>query len=154
MKDYDIFDGNAYNLLTALVRAERIVNRYAEKSVDRPVKMPHDQQYVCDLLTILKSGTRADFIRFLIREPSSVAQILGRMEKNGYIRKETLPGTRKLVFTLTDPELSDINKTDQICQDMFSGLSQSEQDDLKRLLDKLFTTAKDRLEAEHYSSPF
>ncbi|WP_228384720.1 MarR family winged helix-turn-helix transcriptional regulator [Dehalococcoides mccartyi] len=155
MKDYDIFDSDSYNLLTALVRTERIANRYAEKSTIRSPQIPHDQQYICDILGIFKTSTRSDFVRFLIREPSSVAQILGRMEEKGYIRKETLPGTRKLVFSLIEPEkLFNIGETDRVCNNIFSGLTQSEQDQLKNLLDKLFISVKDRLETEHYSSPF
>ncbi|AOV99954.1 hypothetical protein DCWBC2_1345 [Dehalococcoides mccartyi] len=77
------------------------------------------------------------------------------MEEKGYIRKETLPGTRKLVFSLIEPEkLFNIGETDRVCNNIFSGLTQSEQDQLKNLLDKLFISVKDRLETEHYSSPF
>ncbi|PKH47859.1 MarR family transcriptional regulator [Dehalococcoides mccartyi] len=155
MKHHDIFESQYYNLMAALVLTQRIVEKYAEKSSDRISKMTPDQQYVCDVLATLGSGAIADFTRLLIREPSSVAQILGRLEEKNIIHRETLPGTRKLIYTLTDPENTDgLQDNDRICRKIFSGLTDEEQKEFKRMLDKLFDSVREKLDTDHYSSPF
>lgn len=157
MKSYDIFESPYYNLLGALIRAERAVNRHAEKSGEKSGKsITSDQQYICDILKVIKSGTIADFTRLLIREPSSVSQMLKRMESKGFIKSMTLPDTKKLVYELNEPENISIGLVDinDICKNVFSGLTENEQVELRRLLDKLFDSTVDKLKEDHNTSPF
>lgn len=154
MDSHDIFKSPSYNLVASLIRAQRVVDKYAEKSANKlGDQMPLEQRYIYDVLKVFEACTISDLTRLLIREPSSVLQILKRMEKKGTIYSTKLPGTRKLSYKITKTEDEILTEGLESSRgNVFSGLTENEQNDLKRLLDKLFNSVMERLAKEH--SPF
>ncbi|XUX00149.1 MAG: MarR family transcriptional regulator [Dehalogenimonas sp.] len=157
MEGYDIFNNDMLNLLGAFIRTERMGEKFGEKQMRLfDLERTKDQRYVCEILKVIKKGNISDFTRFLAREPSGTSQILNRMEEKGMVRRLTQQGSNKLTYELTESCDKDIEpqKMFDLSENLFSCLTIDEKTEFKRLLDKLFICTIEKLEREHYRSPF
>lgn len=105
------------------------------------------------ILALGDDATPAEIARWLFRKPSTVSDLLGRMEKEGLIRRVGYgPGRSNLVkVQLTDKGLEAHNSTAKLetIHRILAVLSPEERDRLRTSLEKLWYRSLDELGRTH-----
>ncbi|MBO0440106.1 MarR family winged helix-turn-helix transcriptional regulator [Candidatus Enterococcus ikei] len=111
-----------------------------------PFGNPHrGQGRVLNLLKLKPETTQKELSYLLDMRPQSLGELLGKLEKNGYISREPLESDRRvMVIRLTEAGMAAADNSKQEEETIFDVLSESEQESFKIILSKLLET----LEAE------
>ena len=119
---------------------------WAAKQKDYDTYDTNNERY-CVISAIQNIGgtaTPSEISRFLLRKINSVSEMLNRMEKEGIIIKNKIPGRKKVTVKLTDKGLELFHRSfySETDKRIFSVLSKKER---KQLLSYLFTIRKQAL---------
>lgn len=127
-------------LMEQFLRLQVMMQRYFMKRRKEhgPFGNPHrGQGRVLNLLKLKPETTQKELSYLLDMRPQSLGELLGKLEKNGYISREPLESDRRvMVIRLTEAGLAaaDNNKQEET---IFDVLSQPEQESFKQIMDKL-----------------
>ncbi|ALS00297.1 hypothetical protein ATZ33_02560 [Enterococcus silesiacus] len=111
-----------------------------------PFGNPHrGQGRVLNLLKLKPETTQKELSYLLDMRPQSLGELLGKLEKNGYISREPLESDRRvMVIRLTEAGMAAADNSKQEEATIFDALSESEQESFKIIMGKLL----EALEAE------
>lgn len=111
-----------------------------------PFGNPHrGQGRVLNLLKLKPETTQKELSYLLDMRPQSLGELLGKLEKNGYISREPLESDRRvMVIRLTEAGRAAAENSNKEDETIFDVLSESEQEAFKTIMDKLL----EALEAE------
>ncbi|WP_206911510.1 hypothetical protein IGL98_002151 [Enterococcus sp. DIV0840] len=111
-----------------------------------PFGNPHrGQGRVLNLLKLKPETTQKELSYLLDMRPQSLGELLGKLEKNGYISREPLESDRRvMVIRLTEAGMAAADNSKQEEETIFDVLSESEQESFKIIMSKLL----EALEAE------
>lgn len=111
-----------------------------------PFGNPHrGQGRVLNLLKLKPETTQKELSYLLDMRPQSLGELLGKLEKNGYINREPLESDRRvMVIRLTEAGMKAADSSEPEEETIFDVLSESEQESFKSIMGKLL----DALESE------
>lgn len=115
-----------------------------------PFGNPHrGQGRVLNLLKLQPETTQKELSYLLDMRPQSLGELLGKLEKNGYISREPLESDRRvMVIRLTESGMAAADDSKQEEETIFDVLSESEQKSFKIIMSKLLEALESEIPEE------
>lgn len=138
------------NLMHRLHRVDKR-NESVEKA--EKVSIHRGQGRVLALLNSKGDLSIAQLVEELDIRPSSAGELVSKLEQNGFVTRGASEDDKRLaIISITDKGKEILDQTGannaEYFEDMFSGLTEKEQEELSALLDKLVTSLKAKGEAK------
>lgn len=135
-------------LMEQFLRLQAMMQRYFMKRRKEhgPFGNPHrGQGRVLNLLKLKPETTQKELSYLLDMRPQSLGELLGKLEKNGYISREPLESDRRvMVIRLTEAGMAAADNNKQEEETIFDVLSESEQELFKLIMDKLLDALEEQ----------
>ncbi|EOI01823.1 hypothetical protein UAY_01231 [Enterococcus moraviensis ATCC BAA-383] len=139
-------------LMEQFLRLQGMMQRYFMKRRKEhgPFGNPHrGQGRVLNLLKLKPETTQKELSYLLDMRPQSLGELLGKLEKNGYINREPLESDRRvMVIRLTKAGMAAADNSKQEEETIFDCLSESEQESFKTIMDKLLEALEKEIPEE------
>jgi DNA-binding MarR family transcriptional regulator len=122
-----------------------------------PFGNPHrGQGRVLNLLKLKPETTQKELSYLLDMRPQSLGELLGKLEKKGYISREPLESDRRvMVIRLTEAGRAAADTSQEDEETIFNVLSEEEQTFLKEVMNKLLQALEEELpEDDHFHKDF
>ncbi|MBE9914793.1 MarR family transcriptional regulator [Paenibacillus donghaensis] len=133
-----------YEQVKRINEAEYTINRLVFKHYKQYLNsgITTQQAVLLDIVYLLKRITVGEMAIEMNISSSAVSQLIAKLEKNQYIKREVNPQNRREVFiTLDDKGMEYFKKQDyveqQVADKIYSKLSSIEIDELERIVKKL-----------------
>lgn len=133
-----------YEQVKRINEAEYTINRLIYKNYKQYLNsgITTQQAVVLDIVYIAKRITVGEIAIEMNISSSAVSQLIAKLEKNKYIKREiNLQNRREVFITLAENGLEYFSKQDyverQIADKIYSKLSSNELDELERIVEKL-----------------
>ncbi len=145
----DILLNEKFNLWILINQTRDIMNAAREKEVEKHGLSAEEQRLMLFVQIMEKTGgekvTGSDIARWLFRKPSSISELLTRMEKRGLVQRVPDPDNKKsIIIKLTEKgaQLSDkAHSEGELISYLMSSLSEDERHQLWIIIGKLRTLA-------------
>lgn len=135
-------------LMEQFLRLQAMMQRYFmnRRREHGPFGNPHrGQGRVLNLLKLKPETTQKELSYLLDMRPQSLGELLGKLEKKGYITREQLESDRRvMVIKLTEAGMAAADNSEEEGETIFTVLSEEEQEAFKTIMTKLI----DALELE------
>ncbi|PEB52253.1 MarR family transcriptional regulator [Bacillus pseudomycoides] len=133
-----------YEQVKRINEAEYTINRLIFKHYKQYLNsgITTQQAVVLDIVYLAKRITVGEIAIEMNISSSAVSQLIAKLEKNQYIKREINPQNRREIFiTLDEKGMEYFSKQDyveqQIADKIYSKLSSKEVDELERIVEKL-----------------
>jgi DNA-binding MarR family transcriptional regulator len=128
-------------LMEEFLRLQAMMQRYFMKRRREhgPFGNPHrGQGRVLNLLKLKPETTQKELSYLLDMRPQSLGELLGKLEKKGYISREPLESDRRvMVIRLTEAGMAAADNSQNEEETIFSVLTEEEQTSFRTIMDKL-----------------
>ncbi|WP_086313543.1 hypothetical protein A5821_001054 [Enterococcus sp. 7F3_DIV0205] len=139
-------------LIEQFLRLQAMMQKYFMKRRREhgPFGNPHrGQGRVLNLLKLKPETTQKELSYLLDMRPQSLGELLGKLERNGYINREPLKTDRRvMVIRLTEAGRAAADNNKQEEETLFDVLSESEQESFKNIMNKLLEALEDEIPEE------
>ncbi|WP_232713571.1 MarR family winged helix-turn-helix transcriptional regulator [Bacillus xiapuensis] len=141
-----------YEQVKRINEAEYMINRLIYKHYKQYLNsgITTQQAVVLDIVYLAKRITVGEIAVEMDNSSSAVSQLVAKLEKNLYIKREINPQHRREIFiTLDEKGLEYFSKQEyveqQIADEIYSKLTSNEIDELERIVEKLKKIAMEEL---------
>lgn len=139
-------------LMEQFLNLQAMMQRYFMKRRREhgPFGNPHrGQGRVLNLLKLQPETTQKELSYLLDMRPQSLGELLGKLEKNGYISREPLESDRRvMVIRLTEAGMAAAENSKQEEETIFDVLTESDQESFKAIMSKLLEALEEQIPEE------
>lgn len=139
-------------LMEQFLRLQAMMQRYFMKRRKEhgPFGNPHrGQGRVLSLLKLKPETTQKELSYLLDMRPQSLGELLGKLEKNGYINREPLESDRRvMVIRLTEAGMAAADNNESEEKTIFDVLSKEEQASFDMIMGKLIEALESEIPEE------